>query len=101
MKLFGVNWCWHAHNQLNEITEKLDLLMEQIKNMTTSQAQLDAGLATLNTNVEALVAAITQFISDYSAKTGVDLTNELSSVTAAANSLQTSTAAIVAADPAA
>jgi|SRR5580692_3673282 hypothetical protein len=87
------------HNILKQLIE----LTEVIHKMTVSQAQFDTALgilvtnvqtletnlATLATNVTAIGTALTQFIADYNAKTGVDLTNELASVTSLTNSTAT------------
>jgi hypothetical protein len=78
-------------------------ILEVLKKMAVSQSQFDAELATLvtnvatletnlanvATNVTAIGTALTQFITDYNNKSGVDLTNELASVTALVNSTTT------------
>jgi hypothetical protein len=107
----------------------LILTLKEIKSMAVGQPQFDAALATLVTNVQSLETnlgsiatnvtaigtALTQFITDYNNKTGVDLTNELASVTsltnstatdatnaaAAASSIATDSSNIATADPAA
>jgi pyruvate/oxaloacetate carboxyltransferase len=123
------------------VLEKLDTIIGVLTQMAVNQSTFDTALAALVTvaqNVDAGVqgiatsasnlatvagniqTALTQFITDYNAKTGVDLTNELASVTAmtntltndatsvasaatsvggSASSLQTAAADIVAADP--
>jgi hypothetical protein len=84
-----------------DIWEKL-LEIERLIKMTVDQPTFDAALATLvsddaareqvlqslvtnvatiATDVTAIDTALTKFIADYNAKSGVDLTNELASVT--------------------
>src|ERR1700679_2347889 len=84
-----------------EILHKIE---ERLK-MTVDQPTFDAALATLVTNYNALEAdlteiatdvasintSLTQFITDYNAKTGVDLTSELASITALTNEVAADT----------
>ena|ERR1700723_1901076 len=96
LKLFGQN----------KIEQKLDFIIKELNQMAVDQPQFDAALATLVTNygnmettlnsvvtaVAAIGTALNQFIIDYNNKTGVDLTNELASVTALTNSVATDSA---------
>lgn len=97
------------------LTSRLDTLIGVLKQMVTSQQQFDAALAplvtlvgnidsslqSLATNASDLVAsangvntALNQFITDYQAKMGVDLTNELNAVTTMTNTLTTDATAV-------
>jgi hypothetical protein len=96
--------------KLDRILFELQSLSRKVDKMTVNQSQFDAGLATLvandatreavlqtvatnlatlATNVTAIGTALTQFITDYQNKSGVDLTNELASVTTLANTAAT------------
>jgi hypothetical protein len=82
--------------KLDKILLELDLIQQEINNMTVTLAQLDAAIAaenaqltSLDSGLQALTAQTTQLVTDVAAlvakvNAGADFTNELNAVTAGA-----------------
>jgi len=92
-----------VRSQYIRIEVKLDFILKEQHTMATSQADFDAALANLQTQLSAGVTAITTALTDLvnkiQAGTPVDLTNELTAVNQMAANLKTAVDTATADDP--
>ena len=90
--------------QCAQLDYKLDLILKELQNMSTTQAEFDAALASFQTaltdGLTKISTALTDLVNKIQAGTpGVDLTNELTAVNQMVANVQAAVATATKDDP--
>ena len=99
---FGVDQAGPTHAQLDRIEAVQNQILEEVKKMSETQAQLDTEIGAVATALTGLQAALTAALADLQAKaagSSIDFTPEFTQLQTIANALSTLTSTATAADP--